>query len=101
VTSQTRTRRWPKRNRSGGRNSDDEVLLVATASWSTDRLWKWVAGYLEESVLLVRGAFIDQPVNLFVVGARLAVDGILPGPKSDSSVEARKTPPGWGRAFRQ
>jgi hypothetical protein len=29
---------------------DREVLLVATADWSADRLQEWVAGYLEENV---------------------------------------------------
>jgi hypothetical protein len=29
---------------------DREVLLVATLTWSTDRLQEWVAGYLEENV---------------------------------------------------
>jgi hypothetical protein len=29
---------------------DREVLLVATASWSTTRLQEWVAGYLTENV---------------------------------------------------
>lgn len=29
---------------------DREVLLVATPTWSTDRLQDWVAGYLEENV---------------------------------------------------
>jgi len=29
---------------------DREVLLVATPDWSTDRLQRWVVGYLEENV---------------------------------------------------